>query len=196
MSGAELQLDAVDLELEQAIARGDRDALGRLADRLEAQAEANGGSHGLLVAAARARAALARIAPAAPTVTYAGWGRRVAGSLIDWTVIWVAVGIAVAVAPAVTVPSYVLPYVVPFVYFTVLHGASGRTLGKAALGMTLRRVDGGPVGYAAAAGRTVTQFLLFVLVLGFVIDSLWPLWSDKRRTLHDKAAGTVVVRNS
>ena len=55
-----------------------------------------------------------------------------------------------------------------------------------------------------ANGNLLTQGTAFVrllvrAVMGFVpllpmLDLLWPLWDPRNQTLHDKVAGTVVLR--
>lgn len=42
-------------------------------------------------------------------------------------------------------------------------------------------------------GLSFVPFLSIFLVLA---DVLWPLWDEKKQTLHDKAAGTFVIKNA
>ncbi len=63
------------------------------------------------------------------------------------------------------------------------------------------QAGGPPLGYGRALGRAVVEEflrllnLLFVLRgLVWVLDRLFPLWDKKRQTLHDKVAGSVVLR--
>jgi uncharacterized RDD family membrane protein YckC len=83
-------------------------------------------------------------------------------------------------------------------YITLMLGSRGQTLGNMAVGT--RVVDartGGPVTYAKALGRWAAEFLLFILfIVPWIIDILWPLWDRQKQTLHDKMAGTVVLRTS
>jgi uncharacterized RDD family membrane protein YckC len=80
------------------------------------------------------------------------------------------------------------------------------TPGKLVVGLRVRlRERPGPMSWGTVLLRWVTQnwyaALAFVPVLGSVaslyplIDDLWPLWDDKNQALHDKAAGTNVVRH-
>jgi uncharacterized RDD family membrane protein YckC len=48
-------------------------------------------------------------------------------------------------------------------------------------------------GAAVAIGLAATLGIPFALALP-VLDFLWPLWDPNNQTLHDKVAGTVVVR--
>lgn len=78
-----------------------------------------------------------------------------------------------------------------FTIVTVLWG--GRTLGKRLLGIRVVRMDGRPVGwwssFSRASGYSAS---LLTGLLGFAEL----LWDDNRQALHDKACGTVVVRDS
>lgn len=79
------------------------------------------------------------------------------------------------------------------------------TPGKLALGLRVRRRDvPGPLPWATIALRVGFVTALSVLsnlpvagilvTLVMLLDYLWPLWDDKKQALHDKVAGTNVVR--
>ena len=75
------------------------------------------------------------------------------------------------------------------------------TVGKHAVGLAVRRVDGSRVTFRRALLRElVARQLLFVAAGAFigglplVLDALFPLWDDRAQSLHDKIAGTIVVR--
>jgi uncharacterized RDD family membrane protein YckC len=90
------------------------------------------------------------------------------------------------------------------------------TLGKLAVGLRVRpRETPGRLPRSAVAIRVLVQFVIVNLLmmiaytsgsLGvlaglsvvagvfFLLDVLWPLWDRRRQALHDKAAGTFVVR--
>lgn len=92
----------------------------------------------------------------------------------------------------------------------------GRTAGMAAVGIAVRTVEsgGGRLPWGAILRRLVVQQVgalayvpalalgsgVSVVVLGdlaglfYLLDVLWPLWDRRRQTLHDRVAGTVVVR--
>jgi uncharacterized RDD family membrane protein YckC len=38
------------------------------------------------------------------------------------------------------------------------------------------------------------SFVPFLSVFLILLDVLWPLWDEKKQTLHDKAAGTFVIK--
>jgi uncharacterized RDD family membrane protein YckC len=75
------------------------------------------------------------------------------------------------------------------------------TVGKHAVGLVVRQVDGSRITFGRALLReVVARQLLFVaggLFLGglpLLLDLLFPLWDDRSQTLHDKIARTIVVR--
>jgi uncharacterized RDD family membrane protein YckC len=81
-------------------------------------------------------------------------------------------------------------------YVTLMLAASGRTVGMMALGnKAVRANDDGAIGFGQALGRTIVQILLSYTVIVGLLSDLFPLWDARRQTLHDKAAGTVVIRS-
>jgi uncharacterized RDD family membrane protein YckC len=86
---------------------------------------------------------------------------------------------------------YAFVLVVPAAYVVVMHGTSGRTLGKMLVGARVVNVSGEPVGYPRALARYLAWFLsVLPLLLGFVLAAVRP----DRRALHDLIVGTRVVR--
>ena len=156
--------------------------------------------------------------PGAGAPVLAGYWRRVLGWVIDFLVVWV-VGLLLT-APFRTVRfgrvhfhvadqstgvthyyTYSLLAVGLFLVLVVLYGAifcgsrKGQTLGMMAAGV--RVVDqhsGGPIGFWRALLRAVAEcFLFLVFAVVWVVDVLFPTWDRRRQTLHDKAAGSVVI---
>ncbi|HXG49776.1 MAG TPA: RDD family protein [candidate division Zixibacteria bacterium] len=80
--------------------------------------------------------------------------------------------------------------VVSALYFVLLHGADGQTVGKRALGLRVVGEGRDEVGYARALLRWLAEFALAPLLVGF----LWVLVSRERKAWHDLIAGTRVVR--
>jgi uncharacterized RDD family membrane protein YckC len=90
------------------------------------------------------------------------------------------------------------------VYEVAFLTTKGATPGKMAVGISVRLRDRpGPLPLAAALKRSAVLegggILALVPVVGSLgslfslIDSLWPLWDDKKQAIHDKAAATNVV---
>ncbi len=88
-------------------------------------------------------------------------------------------------------------------YGTLLCGAPrGQTVGMMAVRVrVVREGSGDRLGYRRALGRAALEgflrlvnFIFTLLGLVWALDMLFPLWDDRRQTLHDKAVGSVVVR--
>jgi uncharacterized RDD family membrane protein YckC len=131
----------------------------------------------------------------------AAWGQRVGAFLIDEVFIRVVTFCAVfALGLRHHFGAKVLWLLMAGAYYAVLNGSEmGQTFGKRALGIQVRDAagEGGTIG----AGRAVLRFVTIALyrivpffLLFAVLDCLWPLWDPRRQALHDKIAGSVVVR--
>ncbi len=83
------------------------------------------------------------------------------------------------------------------VYEVICHGSErGQTIGKSVMKLQIRdTATGGRLGYPKAFLRVIIQILLGMipLHLGMLLDGVWPLWDSQLQTLHDKAAGSVVI---
>ena len=104
-------------------------------------------------------------------------GRRIAAIAIDWAC---AVLISVAFFHYDQWVTLEVFAVVQIVFLPTLGGSPGHRI----LGLRLMLPDGGWVGL----WRPIVRTLLLVLVIPAVI------WDPDQRGLHDKAAGTVLVR--
>lgn len=78
-------------------------------------------------------------------------------------------------------------------YFTLLIGRSGQTLGKRACGV---RVVDASTGQPIGTGRALGRYLFSTFISGNVclLGYLWALWDDRKQTWHDKVVSSVVVR--
>lgn len=213
LRGAEVDelLELADRAIDEAVGRGDPVAVRRAVLEVDSVATLRGAEgRGLGIAAARARAALqplpaaaqpppaaAQPATAPPAVPAgpepANWDRRVAAFIVDWLLLAVVIdfGLSDSSSDAAVFAMVVL---VPLLYFALLQWLFARTLGKLLVGTAVRREDGDQVGLAASFIRTVVQALLAVTVVGFFVDFLVLVSSPRRQALHDRAAGTVVIR--
>lgn len=107
----------------------------------------------------------------------ATFGRRTAGFALDAVLSGLVAGVFVQ-------PPELWSYVPLAVLYVVAVPLVGQTAGMRLLGLRLVATDGGPVGVP----RATLRFLLLGLLLPAVISD------PDGRGLHDKAAGTVVVR--
>lgn len=133
----------------------------------------------------------------------ATWGARAGAMVIDCVLVGVLSSLVVVgdhgVPDGGRLPSSVswISTGLALVYFTVLNGTgSGQTLGNRATGIAVRDLASGrTVGLGRSLLRFAVRAVLYLLLLvpGLVND-LSPLWDPARRSLADKAAGTLVVK--
>ncbi|WP_279071318.1 RDD family protein [Microbacterium lacticum] len=104
-------------------------------------------------------------------------GRRIAALAIDWAC---AVIVSIAFFAYDSLATLVVFAIVQIVFIPTLGGSPGHRL----LGMRVQLVTGGWVGL----WRPIVRTVLLCLVIPAVI------WDADQRGLHDKAAGTVLLR--
>ncbi len=158
-----------------------------------------------------------------PEVPYATWATRLGGWLIDFAIFLVPLILFFVlfrhthvlelrmmakrgsnVRRHFSALPFLLTGVLYVIYATLLCGRpQGQTVGMMAVGVRAVRDDPGhgPIGYGRAFIRALFEQVLRLLelisiVLGllWLLDMLFPLWDRKRQTLHDKVAGSVVLR--
>lgn len=144
-------------------------------------------------------------------VEYASWGRRAAAWLIDWVLLYFALfpcSFVGAILDAMTASAGSSSYsgssgafaslascawtLATPAYFVFLHALGGQTLGKKMLGIKVVRID---TGREPNLGWSVVRLVgTWVSTLILCLGYLWPLWDDRKQAIHDKMAGTVVIR--
>lgn len=74
-------------------------------------------------------------------------------------------------------------------------GPRQATIGKRAMNLKVTDMEGRRISFGRATGRHFSKWISAIILL---IGYLMMLWDDKKQTLHDKIAGTLVVdsRNS
>ncbi len=151
------------------------------------------------------------------TFRLASWGRRVGALLIDALIIGalaaillVPLGIGAASVDSdagigavvgAAIVTLLLYLVIALIYAPVMMArTNGQTLGRMATGIRVVRANGQPMTFGFAALREVVVKGLLVGIAGnvtfglaFFIDSLWPLWDEQNRALHDMVVNTRVV---
>ena len=112
------------------------------------------------------------------------FGRRVVGALIDWTLCQFVAYAVFAVPFGEAGPHSFIPLAVFAVENLLLVGTLGYTVGHRIVGLQVRSTNGG----AAAPVQVLVRTVLLCLFLPAMF------WDRDSRGLHDKAAGTVIVR--
>ena len=144
---------------------------------------------------------------------YAGFWRRFAGAFIDGLVLAVPnflisflLGVLFGVPAAASgsqaaqdtasllesLTSWAATSAIQWLYTAIMMSSANQaTLGQMALGVRVTDLAGNRISFARATGRYFASFLsvLFCLVGGY----LMMLFTERRQTLHDLLAGTVVV---
>jgi uncharacterized RDD family membrane protein YckC len=139
-------------------------------------------------------------------IALADYAHRAFGYFIDWVLVLIVAQVALSQTDFSIGAKMACAYGLRFVYATLLLTyLDGQTLGMKALGTRCVCDDRStPLSLARAAYRQVAAELMAVSAafrtlgaFGLVpplADLLWPLWDSQNQTLHDKVAGTVVVR--
>ncbi|MFY9587748.1 MAG: RDD family protein [Actinomycetota bacterium] len=141
-------------------------------------------------------------APQQQVAPVAAFGLRLAGRIIDgfvllaplllWTYVLRQPG---APASDAALSLYLLVLAFSFANDVALTSVSGSTIGKRICGTRVARVaDQKPVTMGAAAIRWFVMTVLLVIPFGAVADALYIFSGELKQTLHDRAAGTIVVQ--
>jgi uncharacterized RDD family membrane protein YckC len=143
-------------------------------------------------------------AEALPSVAYASWGRRLAAWILDYFIFAFLIVVPLTIwNPSGDAQGWLYFFFWPAAvilfgtYFIGFHGGRrGQTPGKRLLGIAVRDEQTFQrIGYMRAFGRLMVTVVLwsFLWVPG-ILDALWPLWDSRKRSLHDRAVGSIVVR--
>jgi uncharacterized RDD family membrane protein YckC len=80
-------------------------------------------------------------------------------------------------------------------YYGLMNGLLGKTLGKMALGIKVVQKGGTEViGVGKGFIRALVSQLLGYTCIGGILNGLWPLWDKDRQSLSDKVVGSQVVK--
>jgi uncharacterized RDD family membrane protein YckC len=152
--------------------------------------------------------------PLPPGATYAQWADRVVGYLIDMLLVGAGMGILYTVLLGVFAAfaglgsnlaggmccmlillfpvSTLLVGLFNSVYLVAQRGAS---IGQGVMNLKVVDINGNLLTTGTAFIRLIARVALgFLPMVGPLLDLLWPLWDDKRQTLHDKAVGSYVLK--
>lgn len=110
------------------------------------------------------------------------------------TIYWIALAVlTVATLGIITPLLVVVAAAIPVAYHTLTIGGPGSaTLGMRAFGLQVKIWNGGKPGYIQALLHTAVFYVTTSFTGGLIL--LWPLFSNRRRCLHDQLCGTMVVR--
>ena len=133
------------------------------------------------------------IEAAVTVVDYAGFWIRFAAWIIDSVIVWIGIGVLSALSRfgAFYVASLPVLLLGPL-YFVLLTGLLGQTVGKMTVGIRVVGRNGQAPGLGYAALREIVG--KFVSIIAFLLGFLWIGWDGTKQGWHDKIAGTHVVR--
>jgi len=132
---------------------------------------------------------------------YGGFWIRFSAYVIDYVILLIPTLLASfllrATDPKDTAFVYIdtiTTVIIWWVYTAVLQSSDWQaTLGKKLLGLKVVDCEGARISFGRATGRYFAGFLsLILLFAGFIMVA----FTKKKRALHDKMAGTLVVRTS
>lgn len=135
----------------------------------------------------------------------AGLGLRAAARLADvvlvmvpaWLVLAPLLILAFGSSRPASLGAVALAWAVTVGYETWLTTATGQTVGKRAVGIrVVDRATARPPRNQASFRRAALPPVLGTVLpgLGWFLPYLWAVWDPSRRGLHDRVAGTIVVR--
>ena len=80
------------------------------------------------------------------------------------------------------------------VFYSAILNSSPKqaTWGKQAMNIKVSNLEGGRISFLNAVGRF---FATYISMITLLIGYFMMLWDDKKQTLHDKIASTLVVKN-
>lgn len=134
---------------------------------------------------------------------YGGFWRRVGASILDSLILYAVMFVVIlamaigetgneADSAAAGLWAVLASNVFAWLYSALLESSSRQaTLGKMAFGIRVTDLNGQRIGFGRATGRYFAKWISgFTLGVGFVMAG----FTQRRQTLHDKIAGTLVVK--
>lgn len=134
-------------------------------------------------------------------MNYAGVGMRFVATVIDTAILLPAFYVLAVLGGQTTEGGFELsgmPFFIALAlgiaYYTAFEALRGATPGKMAVGLEVRRDDGGAIGWSESVLRNVLRVVdgLFLYLVAAILA--WT--SGKRQRLGDRVASTVVVRRA
>lgn len=149
-----------------------------------------------------------------PGVTYAQWTDRAVGYIIDSLLVGLVMGVLYAIMGGLFAAMSGFGHdsmaggmccvmIVLFPVSTLLVGIYNRvylvsqrgySIGQGVMKLKVIDANGNLLSFGTAFIRLLAQIGLGLVPLGSLLDLLWPLWDDKRQTLHDKAVSSFVIK--
>jgi uncharacterized RDD family membrane protein YckC/Tfp pilus assembly major pilin PilA len=132
-------------------------------------------------------------------IPYAGFWRRAGAWIIDYIIVTIVARLVLVLLATGSKPGGGYTFLVllgsaafSILYYALLESSGMQaTLGKKALDIKVTDLQGEQISFLRALGRVFAHIIsYFTLGVGFAMA----VFTDRRQTLHDKIAGTLVVR--
>ncbi len=120
---------------------------------------------------------------------YVGFWPRLGAALIDGIILLV---VAIILAVITAGLSVYAQWLIDILYYVLLTGLRGQTLGKQLLGIRVVNRNGEVPGIGRAILREVIGKFVSTIVL--LLGYIWVLFDRRKQGWHDKIAGTYVIR--
>lgn len=128
-----------------------------------------------------------------PPITYGSFWERFAAIFIDGIILAIVkfmIGFLISSWPFLT--ENLVSVIIYWLYFALQESGSNQaTIGKRAMGLRVTDLNGHRVSFARATGRHFGKIISFIIIL---IGYFMMIWDDRNQTLHDKMAGTLIVK--
>jgi uncharacterized RDD family membrane protein YckC len=128
-------------------------------------------------------------------VKYAGFWIRFLASFIDGillTALAYILGLQSSAQTALFSVEQNIHNLMSIVYYILLTGFLGQTLGKMIVGVKVVRTEGAPAGWGAVILRETIGKIVSAIVIG--LGFIWAGFDKHKQGWHDKIAGTYVVK--
>ena len=127
-------------------------------------------------------------------LNYAGFWRRFVALIIDSIILGFVGGIFIVIVRWIYPQAgSIMGNIIGIVYTLAFWTFWGQTPGKMVMGVTIVKADGAPIGFGRAILRYVGYWVsTIILCIGYLMIA----WDSKKQGLHDKIAGTYVVKTS
>ena len=119
--------------------------------------------------------------------------KRVIAWIVDQLVLAGAIGLPISVLAEIPLEQLAEFLILPtLAYFTILEGATGKSLGKYLMKIRVYQEKGQKAGFARAMLRRIGLLVPFISLA----DVLAILWTPRKQRIFDLVAGTVVIEES
>ncbi|ERI05311.1 RDD family protein [Aneurinibacillus aneurinilyticus] len=123
---------------------------------------------------------------------YAGFWIRFVAAFIDGILLMAVLYLLGLSSKAPFSSEWFIQNILGLLYYIVLTGVWGQTLGKMIIGVKVVRTDGSTAGWGTVILRETIGKIISGIVL--LIGYIWAGFDKRKQSWHDKMADTIVVK--